>query len=177
MRDNKLTSLSDNWFLATPLLKVFNAERNQINRIGKSVYGLKNLLRLVLRYNELTDVDLMAFSQLPMLERLVLDENYLTSENITKVDFKEPSRSVLSHLSLAGNELTNKDDWKKFAVFPQLEEIDVRYNKYSKIDVGNQTLRQQFPKLTTVHVSAGKWSCGWLMNFVESSKENNIKLL
>lgn len=166
LKGNKLRCTSENLFPNTPYLGTFSADRNEITSIGSSLNAFTVLEATYLRNNKLS-VDLSAFSDLPELLTLLLGDTGLSSDDINKIDLKEPSNSPVKYLQLQSNKLSNEEDFVKISkLFPALEILDIQGSSYSKIATGDKTLRQLFPKLRRIYAGQNKWDCSWFKTYM-----------
>lgn len=171
---NNLTTLSDNIFICAPLLKIINIDTNQLERVGTSLYGLQNAVRIIIYQNKITDLDLLAFSKLPELTALWLRDSGFKFDN-KSVESYQTSQSKLTYLDISYNNLSNNENFRKLVSFPHLKTLNIDGNQFTEINIGNQTFRQFFPELETIHLSNNKWNCKWLEKALEDLKRDNIR--
>lgn len=171
---NKLRTLSDHIFDGAPVLRNIAIDNNALEHIGLSMYKLHNAARIVLYQNKIEDIDILEFSKLPELTTLWLRESGFNFSN-RSIDQYQPHGSKVTYLDISANNLSDNDDFKKLAIFKELKTLVLDGNQYKEINLGNRTIREQFPDLETIHLSQNKWNCEWLRRTLDELKNDHIR--
>lgn len=173
---NRLKTLSDHIFDGASLLRIITIDNNDLEQIGQSLNNLPNATRIVLFSNKIRDFDILALARLPELTSLWLRESGFSFGNASVEEFETfPYASKVNFLDISANNLYDKDDLKRLTIFKQLKSLTIDGNKYTELDMGNQTVRQRFPALESIHLSQNQWNCEWLRPLLTQLLNDHIR--
>lgn len=108
---NRIKSLTDIVFDGVPKIAKLRLHRNQLERIGRSLYGLYEATSIELALNDIQDIDLAAFAKMPRL-----DNSGFTFET-TPIEDGQQWNSTLETLFINRNRLTDPTDLNKIRIF------------------------------------------------------------
>lgn len=174
--NNKIKHLSNTVFAGAPKLLNIDLKQNLLETIGQSFFSLTKLHQLQLSGNDdITDLNILAFSTMPALNYLGLENLGLRgiSSQFTAVD-QGPTKSPLTTLSLSHNRLSSVDFLNKISIFKKLEKIYVDQNafvRWDDIDVVN--VKKTFPHIELIVTKSNPWDKQWLENTMVSSFRSN----
>lgn len=167
---NKLKSLTADVFNVAPILKTLLLNDNELWQVNEWIAKLtvKKLYALVLANNPVDSINLGQIApNLPKLENLNLCNTtsivYVEVSNATKTG----SRSALEALDLSNNNLTQSDIISVVEIFPQLADLNLEMNSFTKID-GLDHIQRTFPELRTLFIGCNRFDCEWLANALQT---------
>lgn len=126
---NQMTVLPRGLLQSLPELQSIHLNCNMLSDIPRDLFqSNKKLEQIFLQYNYIKVLHPETFANLPELQDLRIDVNKLSSFDFSML---KSSRKLLT-LDLAGNNLTEIVDYKKFKTwFPNLQAIDIKNNNFS----------------------------------------------
>lgn len=170
---NRLRHFTDHIFDGAPLQRL-TVDNNALETIGKSLYGLVSVNRIIMYQNKIRDIDIIEFAKLPELTALWLRDSGFRFGNQTLSKY-QPTASKLNYLDISANHLTGTEDLQKLQLFPQLKSLTIDDNEYVAFELANRRVHEIFPELETLHVSRNRWNCTWLRPILEQTRADSIR--
>lgn len=161
---NRIRHLADNVFRGASHLTLVDFARNNATHIGQAFYNSVSVTTIFLDNNQIKDVNLTAFAQLPQLGTLSLRNNNFKFSSKLKVqaDFKSP----LTLLELSENGLSKADILEDLAMFGNLQELYLNNNSFTYIK-GFTDIKKKFPKINKMLLKNNNLNCDWTNKNIE----------
>lgn len=171
---NNLKALTADMFNIAPVLKTLILNDNELSQMNEFVAKLsgRKLCTLVLANNPADVIDFALTFNLPKLENLNV-RNTTSDIRFEKPNATKTINDVLEAIDLSNNNLSNSDIISKLKFAPNLVELNLELNMFTKID-GLNAIETTFPELRVLYCSCNLFDCQWLTHELESV---NAKLL
>lgn len=130
---NRLRSLADNIFAASPNLTVISLAANNLTHIGQSFQRCANLAELFLEQNQIQDIDLQALAGLTELVRLSMRESGFQLTEASPRKGSSVNSSNLIYLDISKNNLTDVDILSRLDYLTALKELLIEDNQLNSI--------------------------------------------
>ncbi|XP_067618884.1 chaoptin [Eurosta solidaginis] len=132
LRNNHITILHYEAFIAQPLLEIIDLRHNEIKTVeGMAFQGLRAIREIKLAGNRITNLNSDVFENVPTLQKLDLSENFITQFPIVSLS----AIGNLKSLNLSSNML-QRLDYTHTQVIKMLELLDLSRNGITTIPPG-----------------------------------------
>lgn len=164
---NLIQTIPENVFAGAHSLATIQMSRNSLTHIGHSFEKCAKLAYLDLNYNQINDIDLQSFANLPDLRVLLLKNAGLHFQENVMVEAGTVD-SKLSLLDLSGNELTNSDVLERLKNFGfvHLHNLFLYNNNFTVIRDLND-VKLKFPNIMSLGLSENLFEPRWIDNATE----------
>lgn len=163
---NQLKTLTATVFNGAPILKTLTLNDNELPQVNDLLakLSLHKLSTFVLANNPVDTINLAHALNLPKLAILNVRN---TTWNVEIVNATKSFGDSLEVLDLSSNNLTRSDILSVLEIFPNLADLNLELNSFTKID-GLNRIQETFKELRMLNIGCNRFECTWLSNALQT---------